>query len=78
MRAIITVTESRSMRDRFTVQSSANKDRRGVIRAADVRGADAAAAQALEYALRVGAVGYAIVAPACVNAHIPEDMRSRA
>jgi hypothetical protein len=77
MRAIITVTESRSMHGRFKVQSSANKDRRGVILSADVTGAEAAAAQALEYAMRVGAVGYAIIAPASVSAHIPDDMRSR-
>ena len=77
MRAIITVNESRSSPGRFTVKSSANKDRRGVIHGADVFGADAAAAKALEYAMRVGAIGYAIIAPASVNAHIPEDMRSR-
>lgn len=77
MRAIITVTESRSMPGRFNVQSSANKDRRGVIHTADVTGASAAAAKALEYAMRVGAVGYAIIAPSNVSAHIPGDMRSR-
>jgi hypothetical protein len=66
------------MRGRYTVKSSANKDRRGIIPAADVQGADAAAAQALEYAQRVGAVGYAIVGPAAVLALIPPDMRQRA
>lgn len=78
MRIIITVTESRSMKGRYTVKSSANKDRRGIVHAADVTGADAAAAQALEYAMRVGSVGYAIVAPSAVLACIPEDMRQRA
>ena len=78
MRAIITVTESRSMPGRYSVKSDANKDRRGVMHVADVRGADAAAAQAMELATRLGSRGYAIIAPSAVLACIPEDMRQRA
>lgn len=76
MRAIITVVASRSMPGRFSVQSSANKDRRGVVFAADVRGEEAAAAQALTYAMGCKS-GYAIIAPTNVAKHIPDDMRSR-
>lgn len=76
MRAIITVTESRSMPGRFTVTCSARKDKRGYIHPADVFGDAGAAAKALEYAIDCGG-GYAIVAPANVSRHIPDDMRSR-
>lgn len=78
MRAIITVTEFRSMPGRYSVKSDANKDRRGVMHVVDVRGADAAAAHAMELASRLGSRGYAIIAPAAVAAYIPEDMRQRA
>lgn len=77
MRAIITVTESRSMPGRYAVTSSANKDRRGHIHSADVTGPEAAAAKALEYAVRVGAIGYSIISPSSVAKHIPDDMRNR-
>jgi hypothetical protein len=77
MRAIITITEVLSMPGRYTVTCSARKDKRGYVHPTDVHGAEAAAAQALEYSIRC-AGGYAIVGPAKVMQHIPDDMRSRA
>lgn len=77
MRAIITVTESRSLPGTFTITCSARKNKNGVIYPAEARGAAGAAAKALEYAIDCRE-GYAIVAPENVSKHIPDDMRSRA
>lgn len=76
MRAIIAVTESGSMPGRYTVTCDARRSRAGYLHPADVRGAHAAAAKAMEYAIDVRGVGYAIFAPRDVIAMIPEDMRS--
>ena len=76
-RAIITVVEYPSMPGRYKIKSDAAKDRRGVLFCADVRGAAAAAAAALEYAQRLGSRGYQIFAPDAVAVMIPADMRVR-
>lgn len=76
MRAIITVTNSRSMPGTYTITCSARRDKRGYLPQAEVYGASGAAAKALEYAIEHG-VGYAIVAPDEVSAFIPNDMRAR-
>ncbi len=76
MRTIITVTEYPSMPGRYLVKSDAQR-RRGIIHPVDVSGPEAAAAKAMEYAQRVGSVGYHIFAPRAVLALIPDDMKSR-
>lgn len=64
------------MPGRYTVTCSARRDKRGHIHHADVSGEAAAAAKALEYGIDC-AGGYAIIAPAHVAKHIPDDMRAR-
>lgn len=76
MRAIITVTEYPSMPGRYVVKSSGVVDRRGKAKAYDVRGAEAAAANAMEFAMREKN-GYQIFAPKDVLECIPIDMRGR-
>lgn len=75
-RSIITVTEYPSMPGRFIVTCNTRRNNRGYIHPADVSGAAAAAAKALEYAIHCGN-GYAIIAPASVKNEIPGDMLSR-
>lgn len=70
MRAIITVTEMPTMPGRYTVRSSESP------RARDVNNPAAAAAAAMEFALRAPA-GYQVFAPEDVLRHIPQDMRGR-
>lgn len=77
MRIIIAVTESRAMPGRFTIKCDAARDKRGVVPSIETRGAESAAAEALQYAIRSGSRGYAIIAPAAMLACIPEDMRER-
>ena len=77
MRAIITVTEYPSMPGRYKVTSDANKDRRGVVRPVDAKGAGAAAAEAMRLAINAGEEGYAIFGSEAVMKLIPADMRSR-
>lgn len=76
MRKIITVTESRSMRGRFLVSANLQNGKKTGVEA-DVTGTEAAAAQAMSYAVRAGASGYQIFAPAAVLLHIPTDMRGK-
>lgn len=78
MRAIITVTESRSMLSRFSIKCDAMRDKRGIVPTREARGEQAAAAVALEYAVGLKSRGYVIFAPAKVLDLIPGDMRERA
>lgn len=78
MRTIITVTESRSMPGRYAIKCDASRDKRGVVPTREVRGEQAAAGVALEYAVGLGSRGYAIVGPEKVLSCIPDDMRERA
>jgi hypothetical protein len=77
MRAIIAVTEARSMPGRYTVSCDARRSKSGHLHPADIRGASAAAAKAMEYAVDLRGRGYAIFAPSDVISLIPHDMRSR-
>lgn len=74
MRTIITVTRHPTLTDTYQVAAKGGKARPG---RRDVRGADAAAAKAMDLAISHGSSGYHIFAPAEVIALIPDDMRER-
>lgn len=77
MRSIITVSEFPSMPGRYNVSSDGQKSRAGIARPADVSGEHAAAAKAMELALKAGIRGYVVFAPKKVLDLIPKDMQSR-
>lgn len=78
MRTIISITEFRSMPGRFVVKCDGTRGYRNRPLEADVSGAGAAAAQAMDYAVRHGSKGYVIFGPSSVMQLIPDDMRQRA
>jgi hypothetical protein len=74
--AIITVTEYPAMRGRYLIRSTSQRDKRGVIRPADVSGAAGAAAKAMSYVMEING-SYCIFAPSDVLSLIPLNLRSR-
>lgn len=74
-RTIITVTRHKTLVNVFQVSAAGGGARPG---RQDVRDSGAAAAFAMQLAIRHGAAGYHVFGPSEVMAHIPEDMRGKA